>query len=88
MVAPSAIVTWTWTGGGDVHNVTFASNAIPNSVTQQSGTHQATMPASPGAFDYQCTIHPTEMNGTVTVQSGEAPYFRPATAANGSGARR
>ena len=68
VVAPSTMVTWTWDGGGDVHNVTFASSVIPNSATQASGTYVATMPATSGVFAYQCTIHPADMNGTVTVQ--------------------
>ncbi len=67
-VSPGAMVTWTW-GGGNPHNVTFASSAVsPPSPTQTTGTFQVTMPTAAGEHAYQCTIHPTQMNGMVTVQ--------------------
>ena len=68
LVSPGERVTWTWAGGGNVHNVTFASNAIPSSRTQLSGSYQAVMPTEPGVYAYQCTIHPSSMNGLITVQ--------------------
>ena len=67
VVSPGATVTWTWAGTVG-HNVTFASSAITSSGTQISGTHQAAMPTATGAYSYQCTIHPSSMNGSVTVQ--------------------
>ena len=67
-VTPGATVTWTWTGS-DTHNVTFAaSSGIANSLTQTSGTYQVAMPTATGVYTYQCTIHPSDMNGSVTVQ--------------------
>ena len=67
-VSPGATVTWTWAGGGDPHNVTFASSAVAApSDTQPTGTFQVTMPTAAGVYNYQCTIH-TGMDGSVTVQ--------------------
>ena len=67
-VTPGATVTWTWTGS-DTHNVTFTvSSGIVNSVTQTSGTYQVAMPTVTGVYTYQCTIHPSDMTGSVTVQ--------------------
>ncbi len=69
LVSPGAMVTWTWAGGGDDHNVTFDSNAVDASPTQPSGQYAAPMPTAPGVYTYICTIHGRSiMNGSVTVQ--------------------
>jgi plastocyanin len=68
LVAPSAVVTWTWASGNIDHNVTFANGAITSSGTQNSGTFQSTMPAAVGTYSYQCSIHGSAMSGTVQVQ--------------------
>jgi len=68
VVATGATVTWTWSGATEDHNVTFTSAAIPDSPTQLTGTFSATMPNTPGTYDYQCTVHPIAMNGSVEVQ--------------------
>ena len=66
-VSPGAMVTWTW-AGGIPHNVTFADNTITTSITQSSGMFVTAMPMTAGTYNYQCTIHPTSMNGTVKVE--------------------
>ena len=68
LVASGATVTWTWAGNVG-HNVTFTSGAVAApSVTQIGGSFQVAMPTAAAAYTYRCTIHPTLMNGTVTVQ--------------------
>lgn len=68
--SPGTTVTWVWIGG-EPHDVTWVTAGLPNSATQTSGTHQVTMPATAGDYDYYCTLHgsPTSgMRGTVRVQ--------------------
>ncbi len=67
-VTPGETVRWTWTGS-DTHNVTFALSAVAApSATKTTGTFDVTMPTAAATYAYQCTIHPDDMNGTVTVQ--------------------
>ena len=57
-VTAGATVTWTWTGGVALHNVTFAAAAsIPASNTQTTGTFAHAMPTATGVYTYLCTIH-------------------------------
>ena len=68
LVSSGATVTWTWMGVS-AHNVTFASSQVATpSATKATGTFQVAMPTAAGEYAYQCTIHPNDMNGTVTVQ--------------------
>jgi plastocyanin len=73
LFSPSAVsvpingtVTWQWNSGGVAHNVTFADGA-PGSGDRSSGTFERLF-STPGAFNYQCTIHPG-MAGRVDVAS-------------------
>jgi plastocyanin len=69
-VSPGATVTWTWAGSLD-HNVIWVSGGLANSTTKASGTHQVTMPTTPGELVYYCSLHGSPnggMRGTVRVQ--------------------
>ena len=67
-VSPGETIRWTWTGS-DIHNVTFADEEVSAaSATKTTGTFQVALPTAAGIYTYQCTIHPNDMNGTVTVQ--------------------
>ena len=63
-IAVGGQVTWTWSGSAQ-HNVTFASGT--NSATQAAGTFSRTF-GTAGTFPYQCSLHPSSMQGTITVQ--------------------
>lgn len=82
-------VTWTvTTANGEPHTVTsaeegnsaqgavFDSSADDPDLTKlkdEGGTYSYTFEEA-GTFDYLCTVHPTEMTGTVEVlAAGEAP---------------
>ena len=66
-VSPGDMVTWTWSSNR-THNVTFADNTITDSGDQGGGMYTTAMPMAAGNYDYQCTIHPTTMQASVTVQ--------------------
>lgn len=66
IVAPSAVVTFT-NNDHINHNVIFANQNIAPITEWASGDRTATMPATPGTYDYTCTIH-AGMSGTVKVQ--------------------
>ena len=75
-VAPSTTVNWGWNtctgdggyGGGETcvgHNVTFSDGI--SSPTQETGAFSRTF-AAVGTYDYQCTLHPGFMQGTIRVE--------------------
>jgi plastocyanin len=68
LVEVGGTVTWTWSAGADVHNVTYTAGPSPrppDSSTQDSGSHESQF-AAVGRYEYACTIH-AGMEGTVTV---------------------
>ena len=68
--APPAIVvdtgaTVTWTNHDDfTHNVTFEGEGP---LTMRPGESVTKTFSTAGTFAYQCSLHPRDMNGTVTV---------------------
>jgi len=63
-------VTWTWNSGIQDHTVTYTSGPtpLPTSSGPQSGTSTFfTDFTNVGTYTYQCTFHPTLMNGKVVV---------------------
>lgn len=63
-IAAGSAVKWAWTGTNS-HNVTFDDGV--SSATLTKGTYSRTF-ATPGTYNYHCTIHGTTMSGTVTVK--------------------
>jgi len=65
--AAVGIVTFTWSGASNGHNVTWLTGPTTpaNSTTMTTGTFQATLAL--GTYTYHCTIH-SGMNGTIVVQ--------------------
>jgi plastocyanin len=68
IVQVGGTITWTWSQGASVHNVTYTVGPSPlptSSPTQDAGTHSNTFMAA-ARYEYACTIH-AGMEGTVTV---------------------
>ena len=68
-VSSDTYVIWTWAGGVG-HNVTWltAPGALPQDCsTRSSGTCVRRL-LQLGAYTYECSIHPAQMQGTVNVQ--------------------
>jgi plastocyanin len=64
------MVTWTWNSGTTLHNVTYTGGPAPlptNSPSQAGGTTFSTTFTTIGTYTYHCTIHPTQMTGSVRV---------------------
>ena len=69
-VQTGGTVTWTWNSGTTLHNVTYTGGPtpLPTSSSNQSGTTTfSTTFTAVGKYTYHCTIHPTQMTGSVTV---------------------
>jgi plastocyanin len=75
-VAANTAVTWT-NDSGITHNVTFddpatalavAGGASGNIGDHSSGSHQRQFAVSGSSHPFHCTIHGTNMHGTVNVQ--------------------
>ncbi len=69
-VSQGDVVVWTWNGTNEDHNVTWVSGGLTNSPTQSDGSHEVTMPSTPGQLGYYCTNHGTPssgMRGTINV---------------------
>jgi plastocyanin len=58
-------VTWQWSSGGVVHNVTFDDGATSGNMS--AGSYPRTF-ATAGTYRYHCTIHGAAMSGSVVVQ--------------------
>jgi plastocyanin len=69
--------TVTWSFATVQHNVTFGAAGAPANIVNSSGTSATRTFATPGTFDYDCTLHPG-MHGTVVVQSASTPPAYPA----------
>ncbi|HEX2063136.1 MAG TPA: plastocyanin/azurin family copper-binding protein [Acidimicrobiales bacterium] len=59
-------VTWLFDDKGIPHDVVAEDESF-QSETQDSGTFRHTFD-TPGSFPYKCSIHPSEMKGTVDVR--------------------
>jgi len=69
VIQTGGMVTWTWSGAAP-HNVTYDGGPTPLPASSDtktgSGTHQSTI-TTVGRYTYHCTVHPTQMTGSVTV---------------------
>lgn len=63
-VAAGEEVTWT-NSDNFTHNVRIGDEVIGEAEPGQTVSHTFT---DPGTYDYDCSLHPTDMKGTVTVE--------------------
>ena len=69
-VQTGGTVTWTWNGTATTHNVTYTGGPAPlpaSSSDQGAGTTFSTTFTTVGKYTYHCTIHPSQMTGSITV---------------------
>ena len=69
-VQTGGTVTWTWNRTATTHNVTYTDGPAPlpaNSSDQGAGTTFSTTFTTVGKYTYHCTIHPSQMTGSITV---------------------
>ncbi|MGB4863983.1 MAG: plastocyanin/azurin family copper-binding protein, partial [Tepidiformaceae bacterium] len=64
-IAPGGSVTFSWSGGA-AHNLTVPALGFSGPIGT-SDSETVAFP-SPGTYKFSCVVHPTTMNGTVTVQ--------------------
>jgi plastocyanin len=68
VIQSGGTVTWSF-GGPSGHNVTYDGGPTPlpaSSGTQTTGTYSSTI-TRVGRYTYHCSVHPTQMTGSVTV---------------------
>jgi plastocyanin len=67
-IAAGDSVRFAWQGTTVVpHNVTFTGAGAPGNITDRTSGNVSRTFATAGTITFQCTNHPTTMNGTVTV---------------------
>lgn len=57
----------TWDFGSISHNVTFTTPGSPAGLSDRSNTSASIDFTAPNTYNYHCTIHPTQMTGSVIV---------------------
>jgi plastocyanin len=70
-IEPGDTVRWTNAPGGNLHDVTSNDGSWEASATAQSFVFEVTFNDA-GEFDYRCTVHPAQMQGTITVTGAQA----------------
>lgn len=68
-IAAGATVTWTWTGATSHSVRSKGTPSFPSSIvmTGAGQTYSVTFD-TPGSYDYDCSVHPSQMTGRVVVQ--------------------
>ena len=65
--------TVTWSNDGVIAHTTTADDGSWDSGTMNAGDLFSVTFSTPGDFTYTCSIHPTLMTGTVSVQAPASP---------------
>jgi plastocyanin len=68
-VAAGSTVTWTWSGTTSHSVRSQGADTFPSSevLTGAGQTHEVTLD-EPGTYEYDCSVHPSQMTGQVVVQ--------------------